>query len=131
MIGIDTNVLVRYLVQDDPEQAIASTTLIEQQCSLSTPGYLSNIVLCELAWVLMGAYKYDKNLVIKVMEQILVTAEFEVENESVVGKAINDYKVGNADFSDYLIVNNNRQAGCIKTYTFDKKLLSHKEVSAV
>jgi len=127
MIGIDTNVLVRYLVQDDPEQSAQSTLLIEQECNLSSPGYLSNIVLCELVWVLTGAYKYDKNLVIEVMEQILVTAEFLVENENVVRKAINDYKIGSADFSDYLIVNNNQQSGCTKTYTFKKKLLQHNE----
>lgn len=128
MIGIDTNVLVRYLVQDDPEQSAQSTLLIEQECNLSSPGYLSNIVLCELVWVLTGAYKYDKNLVIEVMEQILVTTELLVENENVVRKAINDYKIGSADFSDYLIVNNNQQSGCSKTYTFDKKLLQHNEV---
>ena len=128
MIGIDTNVLVRYLVQDDPEQSAQSTLLIEQECNLSSPGYLSNIVLCELVWVLTGAYKYDKNLVIEVMEQILVTAEFLVENENVVRKAINDYKIGSADFSDYLTVNNNQQSGCTKTYTFDRKLLQHNEV---
>ena len=127
MIGIDTNVLVRYLVQDEPEQSAQSTLLIEQECNLSSPGYLSNIVLCELVWVLTGAYKYDKNLVIEVMEQILVTAEFLVENENVVRKAINDYKIGCADFSDYLIVNNNQQSGCTKTYTFDRKLLQHNE----
>ena len=127
MIGIDTNVLVRYIVQDDPEQSAQSTLLIEQECNLSSPGYLSNIVLCELVWVLTGAYKYDKNLVIEVMEQILVTAEFLVENENVVRKAINDYKIGSADFSDYLIVNNNQQSGCTKTYTFKKKLLQHNE----
>jgi len=127
MIGIDTNVLVRYIVQDDPEQSAQSTLLIEQECNLSSPGYLSNIVLYELVWVLTGAYKYDKNLVIEVMEQILVTVEFLVENENIVRKAINDYKIGSADFSDYLIVNNNQQSGCTKTYTFDKKLLQHNE----
>jgi len=83
--------------------------------------------LCELVWVLTGAYKYDKNLVIEVMEQILVTAELLVENENVVRKAINDYKIGSADFSDYLIVNNNQQSGCTKTYTLNKKLLQHNE----
>jgi len=131
MIGIDTNVLVRYLVQDDPEQSAQSTVLIEQQCSLSSPGFLSDIVLCELVWVLTGAYKYDKDLVIEVMEQILVTAELSVKNENLLRKAINDYKIGNADFSDYLIVNNNKQSGCVKTYTFDKKLLQHGETSAL
>ena len=131
MIGIDTNVLVRYLVQDDLEQSEQSTLLIEQECNLSSPGYLSNIVLCELVWVLTGAYKYDKNLVIEVMEQILVTVELLVENENVVRKAINDYKIGSADFSDYLIVNNNQQSGCTKTYTFDKKLLQHNEADGL
>ncbi len=131
MIGIDTNVLVRYLVQDDYEQSSKSTLLIEQKCNLSSPGYLSHIVLCELVWVLTGAYKYDKNLVIKVLEQILVTVELSVENENVVRKAINDYKIGSADFSDYLIVNNNQQSGCTKTYTFDKKLLQHNEADGL
>ena len=131
MIGIDTNVLVRYLVQDDLVQSEKSTNLIERQCSLSSPGRIATIVLCELVWVLIGAYKYDKKLVVKVLEQLIVTAEFSIESERIVGKAINDYKAGNADFSDYLIINNNQQAGCTKTYTFDKKLLQHKEVGSL
>ncbi len=131
MIGIDTNVLVRYLVQDDPAQSAKATDLIEQQCSLSSPGRISIIVLCELAWVLIGAYKYDKKLVVKVLEQLITTVEFSIENERVVSKAINNYKIGNADFSDYLIVNSNKQAGCVKTYTFDKKLLQHKEAGSL
>jgi len=58
---------------------------------------------------------------------IVVTEELLVENENVVRTAINDYKIGSADFSDYLIVNNNQQSGCTKTYTFDRKLLQHNE----
>ena len=66
VIGLDTNVLVRFIVQDDPVQSSAATSLMETSCSPDEPGYISLIVLVELAWVLGGAYKYDRSVVASV-----------------------------------------------------------------
>jgi len=128
VIGLDTNVLVRYLVQDDPQQSGAAARLIEEQCSISSPGYIAVVMLCELVWVLRGAYRYEKRVVVSVLEQILITAEFEIENEEVVRRSVEAFKRGGADFSDYVIVNIHQQMGCEKTVSFDKKLLAHPQV---
>ena len=79
MIGVDTNVLVRYVVQDDPEQTDAAVRLIEDQCTAQSPGYVSVPVLMELVWVLTAAYRFEKPVVASVIGQILRTAEFVVE----------------------------------------------------
>lgn len=129
MIALDTNVLVRYLVQDDEEQAAIASELIEQQCRVDSPGYLSVVVLCELVWVLRGAYRYEKQLVVSVLEQLLVTAEFEVEHEEVVRSAVTEFKVGKADFSDYVIMCISREAGCKQMFSFDQKLAKHSWVT--
>ena len=75
MIGLDTNVLVRYIVQDDPEQGRAAGELIESQCTAQVPGYVSVPVLLELVWVLAGHYDYDNSVVASVVRQILRTAD--------------------------------------------------------
>lgn len=83
------------------------------------------LVLCELVWVLRGAYHYEKRLVVKVLDQILVTAELEVENEDVARQALSAYREGPADFPDYVIAYANCAAGCETTYSFDQKLTKH------
>ncbi len=125
MIGLDTNVLVRYLTQDDPEQSVRANRLIESHCTRKNPGRISLIVLCELVWVLRGAYGYQKALVINTLEQILFARELEVENAHIAASALFAYKKGPADFSDYVIVFSNRAAGCEQTYSFDRKLGKH------
>lgn len=131
MIGLDTNVLVRYLTQDDPEQALRATRLIESQCTRDNPGRVAVVVLCELVWVLSGAYGYDENLIADVIDQILVTGELSVEREDVVSLAAHAYRHGSADFADYVVVCSNRAAGCQATYSFDRKLARHNDVAAV
>jgi len=125
MIGLDTNVLVRYVTQDDPEQAAQATRLIETSCTATTPGRVAHIVLCELVWVLRRAYGYSKPQVVEVLDQILVTAELAIENEGVAFQALDAYREGSADFSDYLLVLSNRAAGCETTYSFDMRLCTH------
>lgn len=111
--------LVRYLVQDDPEQAGLATQLIEGQCSRQSPGRISLVVLCELAWVLLGAYRYPKKSVVAALGQLLITAELEVENEEAARLSLDAYRNGAADFADYVIGYSNKKAGCDVTYTFD------------
>jgi len=127
MIGIDTNVFVRYIVQDDEKQAAIATEWIES-CSVETPGWISVIVLCEVVWVLSQAYHYDKATVQSVLQKIFLACELAVEQQEHAWSALRDFTQGNADFSDYLIVHMNRSAGCEYTVTFDKKASSHRLV---
>ena len=121
MIGLDTNILIRYVVQDDEEQARAATRLIESQCSEQSTGFVSVVVLIELAWVLSAAYEYSKSVVAAVVTQILRTTEFTVEDGDVIWQALREFETGNADFADCLIAFRNHSSGCTTTYTFDRK----------
>ena len=121
MIGFDTNVLVRYIVQDDPVQADAATRLIESRCTAQTPGYVSVLVLMELVWVLTTAYRYKKSTVAAVIAQILRTAEFTVEDRDIVWAALRTFEARTAEFADCLIASRNHARGCAETYTFDRR----------
>ena len=120
MIGIDTNVLVRYIVQDDEEQAAIATQSIEA-CSVGAPGWISAIVLCETVWVLSRAYGYEKSTIQSVLQRIFLASELVVEQQEQGWSALRDFALGNADFSDYLIAHMNQASGCKYTVTFDKK----------
>jgi predicted nucleic-acid-binding protein len=120
MIGLDTNVLVRYLTQDDPSQSALANQLIEQTLAEEKKLFINHIVLCELVWVLTRAYDYPKFTVIEVIEKILLAHQFEIEDKSSVLEALNDFKTSRADFADCLIGVKNRNAGCEKTWSFDK-----------
>jgi len=120
MTGLDTNVLVRYLTQDDPVQSAQVDQLIEQTLSQGKSLFINHIVLCELVWVLTRAYDYPKSDVVEVIEKILLAIQFEIEDKSSVWEALNDFKTSRADFADCLIGVKNRNAGCEKTWSFDK-----------
>jgi predicted nucleic-acid-binding protein len=121
MIGVDTNVLVRYIVGDDPKQSKLATTFLEKTCSKENPGFVNLIVLCELVWVLRGAYKVNKQAIIDVLRHILGSTELSVETPDIAWAALDDFEKGNADYSDYLIARKNKHLGCAQTVTFDKK----------
>ena len=126
MIGLDTNVLVRYFVQDDPAQARRATELIETECTAAQPGLISSIVLCELVWVFESAYLYEKALICEVLERLLITAEFEVEAAFEAGSALKEFQTGSADFADCLIQHLNHSRGCDYTVTFDRKAAKNR-----
>ncbi len=124
MIGLDTNVLVRYVTTDDLEQWQLAAGLIKAEEQLC---FLSNIVLCELVWVLRGKpYQFTRPQISEVLETMLATPVMEFENRSAVYQALQRMKVGKADFSDYLIGAIVYQAGCSTTYSFDHKLIGEK-----
>jgi predicted nucleic-acid-binding protein len=125
MIGVDTNVLVRYIVGDDPKQSKLATTFLEKTCSKENPGFVNLIVLCELIWVLRGAYKVSKQTIIEVLRQILGSTELSIETPDIAWAALDDFEKGNADYSDYLIAHKNKYLGCTHTATFDKKAGKH------
>lgn len=100
MIGLDTNVVIRYLTRDDEIQWQQAAQLIQS----GEQFFITNIVLCEIVWVLKGnPYKYNKAQILNVLEAMLHTATFEFENRSSFYQALEATKKGRADFSDYLI----------------------------
>ncbi len=120
MIGIDTNVLVRHLVQDDPAQSRRATEVITEHCSRDDPGFVNRIVLCELVWVLESAYGYSKDTVAGVLDKILRTSQLKIEDPQSAWTALRQYRKGAADFADCLLGVTNRSAGCDSTATFDR-----------
>jgi predicted nucleic-acid-binding protein len=122
MIGLDTNVLVRYLVQDDAEQARKAAAAIEGASSRGEEIYLAGVNLCELVWVLETAYQRERRDIASTLEQIVRTAGVTVENANEVREAIDLYRSTSADFADALVGRLNQLAGCDHTLTFDKGL---------
>jgi len=119
MTGLDTNVLVRYITQDDPQQSILATQFIEKQCTPESPGFINYIVLCELVWVLRRCYKAERTQSLQVIEQLLRTAQFQIQEPQVVWRALRQAQTGQADFADYLISQINLTHDCEITFTFD------------
>ena len=126
MTGIDTNVLIRYITQDDPEQSPVATAFLEQECSKHNPGYVTHTVLCEITWVLGRAYNYDRTTVVSVVKQLLNSVELDIQLSDLAWAALRDYQIGSADFPDYLIARTCNHAGCTQVVTFDSKAAKHR-----
>ena len=122
MIGIDTNVLVRYLTEDDPAQTRRATAIIEEARSENKRLLIQPVVLCELVWVLETAYDLPRDTVVGILDRILRTAQFEVSNKTVVWRAWENYRSGPGDFANYLIGHANAESGAAQTVTFDRAL---------
>jgi len=120
--GLDTNVLVRYLTEDDPRQAAAAVKEIEGTGKKDEKLIVQPLVLCELAWVLDSAYGVGKKELLDVFERILRTAQFEIPGKDLVWRSLADYRAGKGDFSDHLLGRLNEDAGASVTITFDRAL---------
>ena len=120
MQAVDTNLLVRYITQDGREAAAVSRHL-ERECTRECPGFVCQIVLCELVWVLRHAYKYDRSTVAGILEKLLSTVEFEIECADVAWRALAEYREGPADFADYLIGQVAGVYDAIPVHTLDQK----------
>jgi len=120
--GLDTNVLVRYLTEDDPRQAAAAVKEIEGTGKKDEKRIVQPFVLCELAWVLESAYDVGKKELLEVFERILRTAQFEIPGKDLVWRSLADYRAGKGDFSDHLLGRLNEDAGASVTITFDRAL---------
>lgn len=119
MIGLDTNVLVRYLAQDEPKQAALATRLIES-LTADEPGFISHVVLAETLWVLESCYAADPARVQQVVAALLRTSGIAVERAESVWRALRQFRQNDGDFADTLIAVSAGDAGCRATYTFDK-----------
>jgi len=119
MIGLDTNVLVRYIMQDDPAQSALATRLVES-FAVESPGFVPLVSIVELGWVLSSAYRLDREQVARAFEALLRSKEIHVDRAETVWKALRLYQSGNADLADCLIVRLAAAAGCERTMTFDR-----------
>ena len=121
MIGIDTNVLVRYLTRDDEQQSEIAHRYLTNECTAEQPAFINRIVQCEVIWVLERAYHYSREQIAQAMEMIFRTRQFQVEDQESALAALRFYRQGKADYADALIGAGNKTAGCDATVTFDKK----------
>jgi predicted nucleic-acid-binding protein len=120
--GLDTNVLVRYLTEDDPVQARRAAAWIGTAVARGERCFISPVVLCELAWVLRAAYRVGKPDLLLTLDRLLATAQFVIGDKDLVRAAVETYRTGRAEFADYLIGEIHRDAGCDRTATFDRRL---------
>jgi len=119
VIGIDTNVLVRFVVKDDPTQAPAAVRMI-QGLSPEEPGWISILVLTELVWTLRRVYKLDRTSIAGVLERLLSSKDTVLEQRDVVRRALLAYQSSKADFADCVIAVTANLAGCSRMVTFDE-----------
>ena len=119
MIGLDTNVVVRYVTHDDPDQTTAAVALMNS-LTQDAPGFVSLIVIVELVWVLEAAYRFRKAEIIQVIEALLRSKELVLERADIVAQALRKFASGNADFADCLIERLGHAAECPHTVTFDR-----------
>lgn len=118
MTGLDTNVLLRYLLRDDPAQAARAARELERDERF----LIGSVVLCELVWVLETGYGFARAEIGATLEKVLATAQFEIEDKDVALAALDDFRRSTADFSDCLLGRRNRDAGAAETVTFDRGL---------
>jgi predicted nucleic-acid-binding protein len=119
VIALDTNVLVRYLVQDDPDQSFRASQLLEN-LSESNRAFVSCVVLCETFWVLKTSYQLPKETLVNVLNRLFHVPVLDIEHLGSCLLALQAYTTGRADFSDYLIKSIAAHYGYPRVFTFDK-----------
>ena len=118
MIGLDTNVLVRYLMQDDAKQAAQATRLMES-LTVESPGFVSIVSVVELGWILTSAYGLTRSQLAQALEGLLRTKELVVDRADEILRALRVFRTAKADLADCLIERSAAGAGCEQTMTFD------------
>ena len=121
MLGIDTNVLVRFLVRDEEAQFEKARKLIKREVAAGSSVLVNQLVLLETEWVLRSRYSLAKNLIIQAISGLLDASDVRFEDEPAVEEALFIWKDSAADFADCLIGAKNRRLGCRATATFDMK----------
>jgi predicted nucleic-acid-binding protein len=121
MIGLDTNILIRYLTQDDPVQSAKATQILERRLTPKNPGFISVVAMVEVVWVLARAYGLTAPEIAASLERLLQVEVLAIENEQEVFTAMVALKQGRGSFADALIAELGARAGCARTLTFDQK----------
>ena len=123
MIGLDTNVLIRYLTQDDPVQSAKASEILERRLTPKNPGFVSVVAMAETVWVLERAYGLTAQEIATAVERLLQVEVLAIENEQEVFTAMVALKQGRGSFADALIAELGARAGCTGTLTFDQRAL--------
>jgi predicted nucleic-acid-binding protein len=121
MIGIDTNVLVRYIAQDDATQSRRATSFIEKECHEAAPGFVGLVVLVEVVWVSESRYGATREEVAGIVRRILSIKQLVVQDAETAWKALRLFESSKADFADCLVARSAFAAGCKSVVTFDKQ----------
>ena len=120
MIALDTNVLVRYFSQDDPDQTTAALKLMDS-LTPERPGFISLVVLAELVWVLDFSFRVARSEIATTLETVLRSKELVIQDAEVAAQALRKFKDNNCDYADCLIERSAHMAGCDYVVTFDRK----------
>ena len=121
MIGIDTNVLIRYIAQDDAAQSRRATKFIESECSAALPGFVGIVVLVEIVWVSESVYHASRRDVTDLLRRLLGIKQLVVQNAETVWQALRLFESSKADFADCLVICAATGEGCERVMTFDKR----------
>lgn len=131
MIGLDTNVLVRYIMQDDSVQSPKATKLIEALDGIESFGYVTLVTVVELVWVLGSSYELTRVQVAQALDSLIRARQLKLESAEQVVRALRVFKVGKADFADCLIERSADNAGCENTVTFDVNASKHAGMTLI
>jgi predicted nucleic-acid-binding protein len=123
MIGLDSNIIVRYLTQDDPMQSAKAREIVERRLTEEKPGFVSIVAVVETVWVLERAYGQRPHEIVGAVERMLQTDVLVIENEQEVFTAMIALKEGQGSFADAVIAALGARVGCSSTLTFDRKAL--------
>lgn len=129
MIALDTNILVRLITQDDPRQAALAERLVQQATEQGEVCFVSDVVLCELEWVLESCYEATRSDLLTAIQEIAFREIFAFEDSDSLHWAINLYRESKVEFSDALIGAKALAKGARATYTFDRALSHHEGFS--
>ncbi|SMH53040.1 type II toxin-antitoxin system VapC family toxin [Azospirillum agricola] len=121
MIGLDTNVLVRLIIEDDKAQAALARTAVRNAVASGKRCFVSHVVLVEFAWVMESVFERTRPDICRFLDAILDSEDLCVKDEDVVSAALDHYRTGSFDFADALIALGNHARGCTTTLTFDRK----------
>lgn len=130
MIGLDTNVLVRYIMQDEPSQSAKATKLIES-LEADRPGFIGVVSIVELYWVLTSCYDLTNDQVRQALDLLLRTRQIVVDRAEQILRALKVFEAGKADFADCLIERMVASAGCEQTMTFDVSAARHAGMTLI
>jgi predicted nucleic-acid-binding protein len=130
MIGLDTNVLVRYIMQDDAKQSPMATALMES-LDAGKPGFVTLVSVVELYWVLTSCYDLTASQVRDALEGLLRSKQIVVDRADQVLRALRVFEAGKADFADCLIERTASAAGCAQTMTFDAGAAKHAGMTLI
>ncbi len=121
MIGVDTNILIRYIAQDDVAQSRRATKFIENECSADVPGYVGIVVLVEVVWVSESVYGAARGEVADIVRRLLGIKQLVVQDAEIVWQAVRLFESSKADFADCLVMLAAKSDGCDHVMTFDKQ----------